>query len=33
MSESPAERIKKQSEGLRGTMKESLLDEHTGAIR
>ncbi len=33
MSESPVERIKKQSEGLRGTLKESLLDEHTGAIR
>ncbi len=33
MSESPTERIKKQSEGLRGTLKESLLDEHTGAIR
>ena len=33
MSESSTERIKKQSEGLRGTMKESLLDEHTGAVR
>ncbi len=33
MSETPVERIKKQSEGLRGTLKESLLDEHTGAIR
>lgn len=33
MSESSVERIKKQSEGLRGTLKESLLDEHTGAIR
>ncbi len=33
MSESPAERIKKESEGLRGTLKESLLDEYTGAIR
>src|SRR3954449_4280291 len=33
MSESSTERIKKQSEGLRGTLKESLLDEHTGAIR
>ena len=33
MSESPIERIKKQSEGLRGTLKESLLDEHTGSIR
>src|SRR3954468_19507182 len=33
MSESPVERIKKASRGLRGTLKESLLDEHTGAIR
>ncbi len=33
MNESSTERIKKQSEGLRGTLKESLLDEHTGAIR
>jgi len=33
MSESSTERIKKQSEGLRGTLKESLVDEHTGAIR
>src|SRR4029077_14141342 len=33
MSESPVERIKKASKGLRGTLKESLLDEHTGAIR
>lgn len=33
MSESPIERIKKASNGLRGTLKESLLDEHTGAIR
>jgi sulfite reductase (NADPH) hemoprotein beta-component len=33
MSESPVERIKKNSKGLRGTLKESLLDEHTGAIR
>ncbi len=33
MSESSVERIKKESEGLRGTLKESLLDEHTGAIR
>src|SRR4051812_50092203 len=33
MSESPVERIKKASSGLRGTLKESLLDEHTGAIR
>ena len=33
MSESSTERIKKESLGLRGTLKESLLDEHTGAIR
>src|SRR5215216_3712515 len=33
MNESPVERIKKASQGLRGTLKESLLDEHTGAIR
>jgi hypothetical protein len=33
MNESPVERIKKASEGLRGTLKESLLDEQTGAIR
>lgn len=33
MNESPVERIKKASKGLRGTLKESLLDEHTGAIR
>src|SRR3954453_4938334 len=33
MSESSTERIKKASKGLRGTLKESLLDEHTGAIR
>jgi sulfite reductase (NADPH) hemoprotein beta-component len=34
MSElSPIERIKTQSRGLRGTLKESLRDEHTGAIR
>lgn len=32
-NESPVERIKKASRGLRGTLKESLLDEHTGAIR
>jgi sulfite reductase (NADPH) hemoprotein beta-component len=31
--ESPVERIKKASKGLRGTLKESLGDEHTGAIR
>lgn len=29
----PVERIKKSSDGLRGTLKESLSDEHTGAIR
>ena len=33
MMESPAEKIKKESNGLRGTLKESLLDEHTGQIR
>lgn len=33
MSESIVEKIKKQSNHLRGTLKESLLDEHTGAIR
>lgn len=32
-NESPVEKIKKASKGLRGTLKESLLDEHTGAIR
>ncbi len=32
-AESPVERIKKASKGLRGTLKESLGDEHTGAIR
>src|SRR3954467_13643085 len=32
-NESPVERIKKASKGLRGTLKESLADEHTGAIR
>ncbi len=32
-NESPVERIKKASHGLRGTLKESLKDEHTGAIR
>lgn len=31
--ESSVEKIKKSSHGLRGTLKESLLDEHTGAIR
>ena len=31
--ESPIEKIKKGSHGLRGTLKESLLDEHTGQIR
>jgi sulfite reductase (NADPH) hemoprotein beta-component len=30
---SPVEKIKTQSRGLRGTLKESLADEHTGAIR
>lgn len=30
---SPIEKIKVASRGLRGTLKESLLDEHTGAIR
>jgi len=33
MAESVVEKIKKESKGLRGTLKESLLDEHTGAIR
>ena len=33
VNESPVERIKKASKGLRGTLKESLGDEHTGAIR
>lgn len=33
MSETIVEKIKKASDGLRGTLKESLLDEHTGAIR
>lgn len=32
-TESPVEKIKKSSCGLRGTLKESLLDEHTSAIR
>src|SRR6478752_3978370 len=32
-NESSVERIKKASKGLRGTLKESLLNEHTGAIR
>jgi len=32
-NESTVERIKKASKGLRGTLKESLADEHTGAIR
>lgn len=31
--ESPVEKIKKSSHGLRGTLKESLSDEHTGAFR
>jgi sulfite reductase (NADPH) hemoprotein beta-component len=30
---SPIEKIKQTSRGLRGTLKESLTDEHTGAIR
>ncbi|WP_118972426.1 NADPH-dependent assimilatory sulfite reductase hemoprotein subunit [Taibaiella koreensis] len=30
---SSTERIKTDSKGLRGTLKESLLDEHTGALR
>lgn len=33
MAESAIEKIKKASNGLRGTLKESLDDEHTGAIR
>ncbi len=33
MAESLVEKIKKESKGLRGTLKESLLDEHTGQIR
>ncbi len=33
MAESVVEKIKKESKGLRGTLKESLLDEHTGQIR
>ncbi|MEP6683865.1 MAG: NADPH-dependent assimilatory sulfite reductase hemoprotein subunit [Parafilimonas sp.] len=33
MAESAIEKIKKESNSLRGTLKESLLDEHTGAIR
>ncbi|MBV9963132.1 MAG: NADPH-dependent assimilatory sulfite reductase hemoprotein subunit [Parafilimonas sp.] len=33
MAESIVEKIKKASKGLRGTLKESLSDEHTGAIR
>ena len=33
MKESATEKIKKQSKGLRGTLTESLADEHTGAIR
>ncbi len=32
-NESPIERIKKNSKGLRGTLAESLNDEYTGAIR
>ncbi len=30
---SPAEKIKKNSQGLRGTLKESLEDNHTGSVR
>ena len=30
---SPVERIKKASDGLRGTLKESLLDDITGSLR
>ncbi|MBS1680157.1 MAG: NADPH-dependent assimilatory sulfite reductase hemoprotein subunit [Bacteroidetes bacterium] len=33
MSLSSIEKIKESSKGLRGTLKESLTDEHTGAIR
>src|SRR5687767_4413612 len=33
MSLSSIEKIKESSHGLRGTLKESLADEHTGAIR
>src|ERR1700755_312312 len=33
MAETPAEKIKKESKGLRGTLAESLQDEHTGQIR
>src|SRR3954463_9336668 len=33
MAESVVEKIKKESNSLRGTLKESLQDEHTGAIR
>ena len=33
MSLSPIEKIKESSRGLRGSLKESLADEHTGAIR
>lgn len=31
--DTPIEKLKKSSNGLRGTLKESLLDEHTGAFR
>lgn len=31
--ESPVEKIKKESRGLRGTLQQSLADEHTGALR
>jgi sulfite reductase (NADPH) hemoprotein beta-component len=33
MALSPIEKIKTQSQGLRGTLKESLNDAHTEAIR
>src|SRR3954462_1693078 len=33
MAETVVEKIKKESKALRGTLKESLQDEHTGAIR
>ena len=33
MAETPIEKIKKDSDGLRGTLAESLQDEHTGQIR
>jgi len=33
MAETPIEKIKKKSDGLRGALKKSLQDEHTGQIR